>query len=50
MREKEKREGERLCFDPLVISVDLAIAPPVVVSVDLSDNPEIARLLSPDDE
>ncbi len=50
MREKEKGERERLGFDPLVISSDLAIAPPVVVVVDLSANPEIARLLSPDDE
>ena len=50
MKQKEKGEGEGLGFDPLVISPDLAIAPPVVVVVDLSANPEIARLLSPDDE
>jgi hypothetical protein len=50
MREKEKGEREGLCFDPLVISPNLAIDPPVVVSVDLSANSEIARLLSPDIE
>jgi hypothetical protein len=50
MREKENGEGEGLGFDPLVITPNLAFDPPVVVVVDLSANPEIARLLSPDDE
>ena len=50
MGKKEKGEGERLGFDPLVISPDLAIGLPVVVSIDLSDNPDIARLLSPSSE
>jgi hypothetical protein len=50
MRQKEKREGEGLGFNPLVISPSLEIDSPVVLSVDLSDNPAIARLLSPSTE